>query len=315
LWRAYYYLGYETGEIECPVSEPEDEPDLSEPPSKWDPVFRVGWLDGCLGITNTQLQPGTPIGLMIFAPEDEHKIGRTVFKKRVSAVILGKTDSAENCPALADDVRDWNEGDGIGFYKVALENGQSLEPETLGIGVVRPEAGEDPFDLDGNGEADGFSICNGKNGLTFVAWSGEPYPTQAAGSEPLSDEELASQLVWVEFLDVGHKLAGVPDCPVRSASVPASELVGISRHHSTGTVHLPVLDPLNRIAVTADLPAAFGVRAILETHLIAIDGPHAGVVLSLDRSVGLIELRVGTGRHHRALDGVAADQRTDLVAR
>jgi hypothetical protein len=174
LWRAYYYLGYETGEIECPVSEPEDEPDLSEPPSKWDPVFRVGWLDGCLGITDTQLQPGTPIGLMIFAPEDEHKFGRTVFKKRVSAVILGKADSAENCPALADDVRDWNEGDGIGFYKVALENGQSLEPEALGIGVVRPEAGEDPFDLDGNGEADGFSICNGKNGLTFVAWSGEP---------------------------------------------------------------------------------------------------------------------------------------------
>jgi hypothetical protein len=128
-------------------------------------------------------------------------------------VILGKTDSAENCPALADDVRDWNDGSGVAFYRVALEKGQSLGPEALGIGVVRPEAGEDPFDLDGNGVADGFSVCNGKNGLTFVAWIGEPYLNKAAGSEVLSEDALASQLIWAQSFDLGHKLAGVPDCP------------------------------------------------------------------------------------------------------
>jgi hypothetical protein len=208
LWRAYYYLGYETDEIECPVSEPENEPDLSGPPSKWDPVFRIGWLDGCLGISNTQLQPGTPIGIMMFAPEDQQKTGRTVFKKRVSGVILGKTESAENCPALAEDVRDWNDGSGVGFYKVALENGQSLAPDALGVGVVRPEPEEDPFDLDGNGVADGFSVCNGRNGLTFLAWIGE-----VPGSDVPSDDALASQLIWSGFFELGHKLGGVPNCP------------------------------------------------------------------------------------------------------
>jgi hypothetical protein len=129
-------------------------------------------------------------------------------------VILGKADSAENCPALADDVRDWNDGGGVSFYKVALENGQSLGPDALGIGVVRPEPGEDPFDLDGNGMADGFSVCNGQNGLTFVAWIGEPYSTVARGGEVPSEDELARQIIWAQSFDLGRKLEGVPDCPV-----------------------------------------------------------------------------------------------------
>src|SRR5205085_3792564 len=48
--------------------------------------------------------------------------------------------------------------------------------------------------------------------------------------------------------------------PVRGAS----ELVRISLYHCTGAFHLPVLDPLNRIPVTANLPAALGVGTILE---------------------------------------------------
>src|SRR5436309_2340213 len=105
-----------------------------------------------------------------------------------------------------------------------------------------------------------------------------------------------------------------PDIPLPSLEA-ASELVGISLHHRTGAIHLPVLDPLDRIAVTANLPTAFGIGTILEAHLVAIDAPRAGVVLSLDLSVRLIELRVGTGRHHGALDGVAGDERTDLRIR
>src|SRR6185436_19251589 len=94
-----------------------------------------------------------------------------------------------------------------------------------------------------------------------------------------------------------------------------SELVGIALYHRTGPFHLPILDPLNRIPVTANLPAALGVGTILEAHLVAVDAPDPGVILSLDRSIGLIELRVGTGRDHRALHRIAAHHRTDLITR
>lgn len=175
------------------------EPDLSGPPSEWTPIYRIGWLHGCLGIHNTQLQPGTPIGIMTFAPEDEESQGRSILKRRVLGTIVAKTESGEDCPALATDVRDWNVRWDIAYYTVALESGQSLRADALGIGVVYPEPGEVPFDLDGNGEADGFSVCNsGKWELTFVAWIGEAY-----GSRPL----------WSGFLELGQKPSNVRRCP------------------------------------------------------------------------------------------------------
>src|ERR1051325_4229928 len=102
--------------------------------------------------------------------------------------------------------------------------------------------------------------------------------------------------------------------PVCSHSVRAvSEIVRIALYHCAGAFHLPVLDPLNRIPVTANLPAALRVRTILEAHLIAVDAPDPGVILSLDGAVRLIEFRVGTGRYHRALHRIAAHHRTDLI--
>ncbi|MCI0430431.1 MAG: hypothetical protein L0210_07815, partial [Rhodospirillales bacterium] len=195
LWEGYYYFGHDVAEPDCPFMEP----DLSAiAPSAWPLASRIGWLHGCLGLYNTQLQPGTPVGIMTFAPEDEGKTGRTIFTNRVVGTILGKTDSAENCPPLAKDVRDWNVRWDIAYYTVALEGGQRVGPDTLGVGVVYPESGEVPFDLDGNGETDGFSVCDGKWGMTFVAWIGEPY---------------GSQYLWVKSIELGEKPTSVRRCP------------------------------------------------------------------------------------------------------
>ncbi len=195
LWAGYYYLGYEVAEPDCPFMEP----DLSAiAPSAWPLASRIGWLHGCLGIYNTQLQPGTPIGIMTFASEDEGKTGKSIFTRRVTGTILGKTDSSETCPPLAKDVRDWNVRWDIAYYTVALESGEHIGPDTLGVGVVYPEPGEDPFDLDGSGEADGFSVCDGKHGMTFVVWNAAPY---------------GSQYVWFESIELGEKPTSVRRCP------------------------------------------------------------------------------------------------------
>lgn len=213
LWDAYYYLGYETEEIECPISQPEG-PDLSGPPRGWDPIFRVGWLlRGCFGIDNTQLEPETPIGIMILDREAGGENNNAVFKKRFAGKILGKTESGENCLALGADIREWNERRGFAFYTVALEDGESLQADVLGIGVVHPEPQEEPFDLDGNGAADGLSVCNGRFGLTFAVWIGEPLGSDAIGSKVPSGYAFASQLTWTGAIELGGKLGGVPDCP------------------------------------------------------------------------------------------------------
>ncbi len=190
LWEDYYYLGYEVADPDCPGLEP----DLSGPPSDWMPIYRIGWLHGCLGIYNTQLQPGTPIGIMTFAPEDEGSQGRSILKKRVLGTIVAKTESGQDCPDLAKDVRDWNVRWDIAYYTVTLEGGQSVRPDALGIAVIRPEPGEEPFDLDGDGEADGFSVCDGKYGLTFVAWIGEAYGSTQLWSESVARSQKPSNV-------------------------------------------------------------------------------------------------------------------------
>ncbi len=198
LWHGYYHLGYSLNSLDCRNLGPDPASDPSGSPSKWWPWFRIGSVHGCLRTYNTQLQPGAPIGLMMFAPEDEDRLDRSILERRVAGTIVAKTDSSRDCPDLAEDVRNSNEYRGFAFYTLALEGGESLRFDALGTGVVRPQPGEDPFDLDGNGEADGFSICDGEFGLTFVAWVGEPH-----GSERL----------WIEHLELGQKPSGVGRCP------------------------------------------------------------------------------------------------------
>ncbi len=207
VWSSYYYLGYETEEIECPVVPPDTGPDVSGPPRNWMPVFRIGWLHGCFGISHDRLEPGTPVGIMVFDGENDR--GEAVFRKRLAAKILNKTESGENCPALEETIREWNLQRGFGYYTLALENGESLPPEALGIGVVGPEPDETPFDLDGNGQADGFSLCYDKrDSHTFVVWVGKPH----LRGEIQSNDALVDEVFWTGHVSLSRRLPGVPDC-------------------------------------------------------------------------------------------------------
>lgn len=197
LWEDYYYLGYEVEKSDCPFLEP----DLSAlPPSAWPLDARLGWVHGCLGIFNTRLQPGTPITLLVFGVDGERAAGRSILNRRVEGKILGTTDSAEDCPALAGRGREWNDlYDDGSYYVVALEDGRSLEPTDLGIGIVAlgPEEA-DPINLDGNRAADGFAVCRTKEGLQFVVWEGEPYK---------------SELLWRIPSYLFRQVVEVRDCP------------------------------------------------------------------------------------------------------
>ena len=209
LWNDYYYLGYETDEIECPIVPPDNGPEVSGPPRNWMPVFRLGWLHGCFGTSHYQLDPGTPIAIMVFDGDADRR--QAVFRKRLDAKIVGKTKSGENCPALDEAIRDWNPQRGYGYYTIALDNGESLPAETLGIGVVGPEPDEDPFDLDGNGQADGFSLCYDRDQhLTFVVWTGKPH---LVGEIP-SDDEIVKDLIWTGTVTLGQTLPDVPVCSI-----------------------------------------------------------------------------------------------------
>lgn len=196
VWEAYYYLGYEVEGTDCPTTD--EEPNLSAHPSAWWPLHRIGWLHGCLGIINTQLQPGTPVGIMTFASEDAQKPGRSTLGKLVAGTIIARTESAEGCPPLAEEVRYSNEVSGLAFYRVALGDGQSLGPDTLGIGIVHPEPGDALFDLDRDGMPDTLTICNTGWDMRFAIWQGEAYE---------------SEVLWAAFPRPGLEAGGVLDCP------------------------------------------------------------------------------------------------------
>jgi hypothetical protein len=215
LWNEYYYLGYETDEIECPLSPPDSGPDLSGPPRTWDPVFRVGWVvAGCLGIDNEQLPPGTPIGIMTHGTADPKTNRSGVLQKRIAGSILSKGGSGEECPGINPLVREWNQRRGFAFYPIGLEDGRALDPSMFGIGIVQPEPEEASFDLDRNGQPDGFAVCYGwGENMNFAIWSGRPIIAETPDAEALSSDALAKQLVWNGQLYIRGRLMGVPDCP------------------------------------------------------------------------------------------------------
>src|SRR4030095_1159398 len=84
-----------------------------------------------------------------------------------------------------------------------------------------------------------------------------------------------------------------------------SEIVRIALHHRTGAFHPAVLDPLDRIAVTQNLPTVLGIGEVLETHLVSVDVPVADVVLAPDPAVRLVKFRTGPRRYHRTLRRIA----------
>jgi hypothetical protein len=210
-WSDYYYFGYDTDEIECPVAAPSSTPDLWEPTSEWAPVFRFGWIfGGCLAISNEKLKPGTPIGIVT---RDGAIDGSGVLKKRVLAKILGKGGTGEDCPGLSPQVREWNQFRGDLFYPIGLEGGQPLDPHIFGIGIILPPD-DQALDLDGNGQPDGFSVCYGKQrDMNFLAWVSETLIGSTAEAETLSSDEIGARLIWSGTLYIDGRLAGTPDCP------------------------------------------------------------------------------------------------------
>jgi len=174
IWDAFDYLGHEADRAECPFTDGIAQP--AGPPSLWAPEFRLGWVYGvCLGIVNAVLQPGTAVTIATSAPEDEHAAGRTKLRNTVAGKIVGKVEADSDCPELATNVKELHTPhDHNVFYKVRLEDGQSLGSSALGIGVVRIGLGENPIDIDQNGAPDRFSVCGTGQGIGFFAWVGEP---------------------------------------------------------------------------------------------------------------------------------------------
>lgn len=211
LWSDYYYLGYETEEIECPVAAPSSTPDLWEPTSEWAPVFRFGWIfGGCLATSNEKLKPGTPIGIVT---RDGVEDGSGILDERLLAQVLAKGGTGEDCPGLSPQLREWNQRKGSPFYPIGLEGGQPLDPNMIGVGIILPPE-EQSLDLDGNGQPDGFSVCHGeRGGVNFLAWVGEPVLGGTEEEKALSSDSLGAQLIWSGSLSIDQRLAGVPDCP------------------------------------------------------------------------------------------------------
>ena len=146
---------------------------------------RIGWLhDACLAIENPGLNPGTPVTIIRFGIDDEPIPQERARGKRVAAQIIGKTESAELCPALNEDRRIVNqEGTGLSFYTVSIKGPQDTGFAGYGIGIVGLEAKDtDRIDLDGDGVADSFTLCRTKSGeeeVSFSIWTGAPYEGRA----------------------------------------------------------------------------------------------------------------------------------------
>jgi hypothetical protein len=122
---------------------------------------RIGWFYGCLAIKSHTLEPGTPLTIVMFN-EDEHLIEQRILGLRATGKILGKTHSREKCPALSEWKGGGNEREDVSFYTVALDDGPFTNPEDgiFGFGILGLDADTKPIDLDGNGVADSFSVCD-----------------------------------------------------------------------------------------------------------------------------------------------------------
>jgi hypothetical protein len=136
LWAGQYYTGQQDEEKDCvPVLEQ----DATEP-AQLPFAAQIGWIDECLAIKNGTLAPGTPVTVFML-DGNENATGERILKRRAAGKILGKTRSAQKCPALNES--SVNEADGVSFYTLALEKGAApanSDQGIFGIGVVGPEA-------------------------------------------------------------------------------------------------------------------------------------------------------------------------------
>lgn len=135
---------------------------------------RVGLYYRCLAIRNHELQPGTPVTIIRFNSGDERFVDGSTLDRRVHGRILGKADSAEQCPDLHEEGTGEADIDDLSHYTVSPVGDADLDSVEFGIGIVGLGPDDaDPIDLDGNGAADTFSEFVTWNGLIFQVWKGE----------------------------------------------------------------------------------------------------------------------------------------------
>lgn len=151
---------------------------------------RIGLFYQCLAIRNHELRPGTPVTIIRFNSGDELFVDGSTLDRRVAGRILGKSDSAEQCPALIEERTGEPDIDDVSHYTLSPEGDGALDSVQSGIGIVGlgPDKA-DPIDLDGNGVVDSFSESITLGGSIFEVWKGELWE-----GEPL----------WRGYYDIGH---------------------------------------------------------------------------------------------------------------
>ena len=189
---AVILLGADTGASE-------ETPKPADDPSVVPFDDRIGWLSGCLAIKNHGLEPGTPMTFIIFDLDNERLLDERILTKRVAGRILGKTRSAELCDALHEITHGGNDSEDVSFYEVWFEDIETIDPNYIfGFGILGLDADTKSIDLDGNGVADSFSVCDSLEGLNYHVWSGAPRQ-----GEP----------IWWGYYYLGYELEGPSDCP------------------------------------------------------------------------------------------------------
>jgi hypothetical protein len=160
---------------------------------------RVGWVSECLGIKNADLSAGTPVTFILYDPERPDLQDQRILSKRVQGAILGRANSAEHCQPIADITGRANEEAGYVFYRVAIEGVERMPPSyDFGFGILGLRAEDErPIDLDGGGEPDSFTVCDGIHGVNYKVWHAAPRE-----GEPL----------WHAYYNLGYEIEGPSEC-------------------------------------------------------------------------------------------------------
>ena len=119
-----------------------------------------------------------------------------ILSRRVEGTIVARTKSADNCQPIAEITQGTNEEAGYVFYDIIIEGIESMPPGyDFGFGVLGLSAGDEaPIDLDGGGEPDSFTVCDGVN---YKIWKGAPRE-----GEPL----------WHAYHNLGYEVEGPWEC-------------------------------------------------------------------------------------------------------
>ena len=160
---------------------------------------RVGWVSECLGIKNAGLSAGTPVTFILYDPQRPDLEDQRILSKRVEGAILGRADSAEHCQPLAEITGGSNEEAGYVFYRAPSRASNACRlimisaSASLGCAPRR----ERPIDLDGGGEPDSFTVCDGIHGVNHKVWQAAPRE-----GEPL----------WHAYYNLGYEIEGPSEC-------------------------------------------------------------------------------------------------------